>query len=416
MRALTLFLTAFCLLAGTGPQVSGEGRLVIVGGALSNAQDDIFDALLESERPVSELKAAVIPAASSKPSFYGEAFREELVRRGLSESNVRILPLAQRDDSSTPEIDESKWATNGDSKEIVDWIKSCDLVWFTGGDQSRITATLMPDEKESQTLKALRELLRRGGTIGGTSAGAAMMSQTMIVGGSSEGALFEGLSKEPAVDQEGGPLLLGKGLGFFTDGIIDQHFDAKARLGRLILAVANESHKSQRFGFGIDENTALVVDLEDRSASVAGASQVILVSDLQSDKEQGPSVLQTRIGSLGPGDRIDLDSKTITPASDKDLTTGHEYYKIRSPHATGVLSSYGSLNMLLTRLLIDNAESETAISYLFNDSNSEGFRLRFERDEKSRGYWTYRNGQSDHYTVVDALLRIEPITIKIQSR
>lgn len=123
-----------------------------------------------------------------------------------------------------------------------------------------------------------------------------------------------------------------------------------------------------------------------------------------------------RISSLGPGDQIDLKTKEISPASDKDPTTGFEHYKIPSPHATGVLSSYGSLNMLLTRLLVDNAKAERAVSYLFSESRKEGFRLRFERDEKTKGFWTYRDGQSDHYTAVDALLSIEPVTINIEDR
>ena len=271
MRLLPLTILTILALFSTSV-LPASGRLVIVGGALSNQQDDIFEALLGDDIAREKIKAAVIPAASSKPSFYGERFRKELIGRGLTASNVRLLELAQKDDSSTNKIDESTWSKNADNNEIVEWIEACDIVWFTGGDQSRITATLMPKGQASESVKALHRLLERGGTIGGTSAGAAMMSATMIVGGNSEGALFEGIAADPLIDQEDGPLLLGEGLGFFLHGIIDQHFDAKARLGRLILAVSQETREETKYGFGIDENTAFVVDLSTMTATVAGAS------------------------------------------------------------------------------------------------------------------------------------------------
>jgi len=393
-----------------------EGRLVIAGGALSNQQDDIFEAFLASDKELSELKVAVIAAASSKPSFYGNAFRDTLIKRGITAHNVRLLPLAVRNDPSTETIDESQWLENGNAPEVIEWIDQCDLVWFTGGDQSRITAVLYLNNKQTKALRSLRKLLKRGGTIGGTSAGAAIMSYIMIVGGSSEGALFHGLATESSVDQEGGPLLLGRGLGFFRHGIIDQHFDAKARLGRLILATAREFNSSQNIGYGIDENTALVVDLESDTATVAGASQVIVVRGARLHPKSNPIHIENiRLSSLGPGDRIDLKSGMITPAKDKSATVGHEYYTIPRPVASGVLSAYGNLNMLLTRLLIDNKSAKEATSYLLSEDKETGFRLRFERDEETKGFWAYRDGQVDHYTVIDALLHIEPIQIAIES-
>jgi hypothetical protein len=71
--------------------------------------------------------------------------------------------------------------------------------------------------------------------------------------------------------------------------------------------------------------------------------------------------------------------------------------------------------MLLTRLLVDNKASTTATSYLFRESDSTGYRLRFSRDEATKGFWCYRDGQVDHYTVIDALLSVEPIQIEVKS-
>lgn len=240
------------------------------------------------------------------------------------------------------------------------------------------------------------------------------MSETMIVGGSSKGALLSGLATDKTVDQEDGPLLLDRGLGFFKHGIIDQHFDAKARLGRLVMATKKEDDSN--FGFGIDENTALIVDLEAESATVAGASQVIVVGGYEMKSGENPTQFDNiRISSLGPGDTIDLTSKVVHPSEDKSATVGHEYYDIPQPNASGVMSGYGNLNMLLTRLLVDNKASTSATSYLFDESNSLGYRLKFSKDDKTRGYWNYRHGQVDHYTVVDVLLSIEPIELSIKS-
>jgi cyanophycinase len=397
------------MLATSAVAAQSEGRLVIVGGALSNNQDDIFEALLDHELTVEQLKAAVIPAASSKPSFYGDAFRDTLIRQGLQPEHIRVLPLAVRDDPTTEDINESHWAKNGNDSAVVDWLKECQLVWFTGGDQSRITEVLL----ESKALLQLRALLKRGGTIGGTSAGAAMMSEIMIVGGSSAGALFSGLAESTEVNQEDGPLLVGKGLGFFEYGIIDQHFDAKARLGRLIIATA-ESDPSET-GFGIDENTALVVYLKTGTAEVAGASQVTVVRNAVIENTAQPARIDgIRISSLGPGDSINLRTGMIRPSEDKSETTGNEYYNIPSPVATGVMSGYGNLNMLLTRLLVDNKASDTASSFAFSGiEGNQGYRLRFYQDDKTKGFWCYRDGQVDHYTVIDALLSIEPIKVEI---
>jgi cyanophycinase len=417
MRALFTGLI-FCLLSvalAAAPSLQ-TGRLVIVGGALSDRQADIFEALLDSDKSPEALNVVIIPAASSKPSYYGDAFKRALVQHGLCGDKVEVLPLAVKDDRTTEAVDESTWRENADRPAVLAAIQAADLIWFTGGDQSRIAEVLGTHAAPSAALAALYERLADGATIGGTSAGAAIMSQRMIVGGSSEQALFLGVADGSAVDQEGGALLLSDGLGFFKDAWIDQHFDAKARLGRLVLAVGLSTER-QRVGYGIDENTALIVDLATGRASVAGAGRVTRLKATESFPAQPPySIHGVQLASLGAGDQIDLKSGTVTPAGDKSPTVEAEYYRIERPASTGVLSSYGSLNQVLSMKLIDNALADEAVSYLIDENRDFAYRLVFSKTADSRGYWTYRHGQEDHYTVTGIELSIEPVEFTIKPK
>jgi cyanophycinase len=117
-------------------------------------------------------------------------------------------------------------------------------VWFSGGDQSRITERYLGTATE----KALRALHARGGTIGGTSAGAAIMSGVMITGGQTEASL-------------------GTGFDFLPGFVVDQHFVKRNRKGRLLGVL--DKHPGF-VGLGIDEATAAVVT--GRTIKAVGAS------------------------------------------------------------------------------------------------------------------------------------------------
>lgn len=423
-----LFLLIF-LLSTLGAASSGvptsptsptgsAGRLVIVGGALSNGQDDIFEAFLSSARPREALQVAIIPAASSKPTHYGMAFREALVARGLRAENIWILPLAVKDDNTSEDVDESSWASNGNDSELAAQLASADLVWFTGGDQSRITEVLGHAAEPSAVLVALYAHLQKGGTIGGTSAGAAIMSPTMLIGGSSGGAFASGVGETEGVNQEDGVLYLGPGLGFLPNSLIDQHFDAKARLGRLILA-GLQPGTARVPAYGIDENTALIVDLGKGRAEVAGAGQVTYLNftntKIETQRGFAPpyTIDNIRLSSLGAGDAMDLRTGVIQPAGDKEPTLGREYYQIENPSASGVLNGFGNLQELISKKLIDNRSADRAVSYLILPESPFSYQLDFKRTESSRGYWTYRQGQVDYYAVIDLRLDIKPISIEL---
>lgn len=120
----------------------------------------------------------------------------------------------------------------------VEQISNADVIWFTGGDQNKIT-------KAHRGTAEFLAFYRAGGVIGGTSAGAAMMGDLMITG---EGDFSK---------IEAGAVEIAPGMEFLPGFIFDQHFIKRKRMNRLVSAIlANKDH----VGIGIDEGAALMIE------------------------------------------------------------------------------------------------------------------------------------------------------------
>jgi len=140
---------------------------------------------------------------------------------------------------------------------------------ITGGNQRRLVEALLYRGEESAVLHALTLAWQRGATIIAASGGAAALSPLMIAGGSSREALRFGVA--PDATHPG--LLIEPGLGLFGAGLLDQNMVGAQRLGRLIVACAEEAVP---LGFGLCEEGGLVVEA-DRRMRVIGRRGVILV-------------------------------------------------------------------------------------------------------------------------------------------
>jgi cyanophycinase len=133
-------------------------------------------------------------------------------------------------------------------------IEAATLIWIPGGDQNRFM-----DAIEGTGLDdVIRAAYRRGAVVGGTSAGAAVMSERMMTGEADLTALVAGKTE------------LKKGLGLWPEGLVDQHFLKRQRNNRLLSAVLE---RPSVIGVGIDEATAIIVrgdrfDVVGRSAVV----------------------------------------------------------------------------------------------------------------------------------------------------
>jgi cyanophycinase len=198
---------------------------------------------------------------------------------------------------------------------MADRLRACSGFFFTGGSQSRIGDVFLPDGKPTAAYQALWERYQAGAVVAGSSAGAAIMSDPMIAGGSSVGALREGVR----MGGEGDGVWLTRGLGFLKRGLVDQHFLARGRWGRLLVSVLASPDDS--LGFGIDENTALVV--EGDSAWVVGESGVLFLDARSAVREdEGNGGYGVRAFLLGEGDRVDLQAGIVRSGEGKDPLPG----------------------------------------------------------------------------------------------
>ena len=229
-----------------------KGTLIPIGGnedkghdqAESYSMDFIEEGILShvvKEAGGTDALIIVIPTASSIPIEVGDNYLNAFDKLGCN--NVRVLNLRDREEA--------------DDHVFTKWIEKADCVMFSGGDQSRIT------KKIGHTImhRILKDrYLNEDFVIAGTSAGAMMMSEEMITGGSASESLFKG-----AVSMAGG-------MGFIPDLIIDSHFIQRGRFGRLAEAVARYPHL---LGVGLSEDTGLVIK-GGNEFKVIGSGMVIM--------------------------------------------------------------------------------------------------------------------------------------------
>lgn len=228
----------------------GSGKLVVSTVAMPNAPEDLFDQ-------------------------YEKAFRSLGVRH--------VFNL---------EIKERREATLEGKLRILD---DATAVFFTGGDQVKITSQI----GDTPIFRRIQEIYNEGGTIAGTSAGAAVMCETMLVeGGDGDSSVIDGSVR------------MAPGLSLISDVIIDQHFMERGRVGRLVGAVAQNP---KNLGIGIDEQTAIVVErgngfyvLGSGAVYVIDGTEVSYSNIADEAKKKTVSIYDVRLHVLSQGDRFDL--------------------------------------------------------------------------------------------------------------
>jgi cyanophycinase len=411
LLALSLSLGSPFLYAKT--QLAGE--LMIVGGALASSNQAVYQQFIQSAGGADKARIVVIPAASSQPVKYFRQFQQDLALYGVPEQQVQLVPIAVKDDKSTAE-DESLWRNNAAQPKLAAQVQQATAVWFLGGDQNHLVDTLRAEGKNSPVLDAVWQVYQRGGIIGGTSAGAAIMSETMIASGSSWTALARTIAEpDTQVDEAADePLQLRRGLGFFPEGMIDQHFDRRARFGRLIVAVA-EQKSGSAIGYGVDEDSALFYQAKTRQFQALGSGGVTVIDLRQAKKVTNPLGFQMeniRLSYLQGGDKYDVQSQQLLPHPDKVNTTGAEYGHNPQPVMSGVFSANTRLKDFITFELTDNKAASKAISYL-HQGNGLVFGLTFSKDEKTTGYWQYLDGLKDNSSAHQVRLDIVPGRMQI---
>ncbi|PYS48496.1 MAG: cyanophycinase [Acidobacteria bacterium] len=238
-----------------------RGRLVVIGGGEDKEGD--CEILKEFLRLAHGAKARIVvmTVATTKPEELGGEYLKAFKRLGVDE--VKIVDVSSREDAK-------------DEKGLK-LIKEATGIFFTGGDQLHITTLL----GGTMMHELLHDKFEKGVVLGGTSAGAAMMSNSMFIRGKSdETPRFGGME-------------IGPGMDFLTGAVIDTHFSQRGRIGRLLTAVA---HYPQDVGIGIDENTAMIVHDTEFDVIGEGAVTVVDASD----------ITYTNLPNIGDGDALAL--------------------------------------------------------------------------------------------------------------
>ncbi len=199
----------------TGAIASGGTLMVCGGGSLPDAVYDEFVRLAGGEKA----KIILIPSAYPYDSLQSLQFRFN-GWLGYTTASFDFLHASTREQA--------------DSDEFAKPLEEATGVWFSGGAQGRLADLYRGTKVEL----LLQKVLERGGVIGGTSAGAAIMSQTMIRHGSARDAVLD------------------EGFNFLSSAVVDQHFTERGRHTRL-LGVLNQN--PNKIGLGVDENTCLVI-------------------------------------------------------------------------------------------------------------------------------------------------------------
>ncbi|MBX9460349.1 MAG: cyanophycinase [Brevundimonas sp.] len=251
------------------------GPLLIIGGHEDKDGDRVI--LAELARLLDGGRLVVATVASEEPEGYFDAYRQAFEALGVTD--LVELYVQERSDAS--------------GRAALDTLDGAAGVFFTGGDQLRISSQIGDTPVERRIL----ELHARGGVIAGTSAGASVMSETMLVKGPS------------AESYRIGELHMAPGLGLMRHVIIDQHFAERGRYGRLLGAVA---HNPRLLGVGIDEDTALLVRGEEGRVLGAGAVYVVdgeeaghsNIAEARADRAL--SIFDVRMHVLSSGDGFDF--------------------------------------------------------------------------------------------------------------
>ena len=259
-----------------------DSYLVIIGGAEDKTTDKVILSNLVKLTQKKEPRFVVVTTATEKPQEAGEQYIK--VFHSLGVENVSVLKIEGRDDAWRDEP----------AKEI----EKADCIFFTGGDQLRITSIL----GGTPIYENLHKSLGKGKIIAGTSAGASMMSEIMVVEGEDKEAPSRCTIK------------MAPGMGLLQGAIIDQHFNQRGRIGRLLSAIAQNP---QCLGIGIDENTAIIVNHKNEFVVLGDGVATIIDGrhiDFCNTSEQYPNeplaITNVRIHVLPAGYGYNLSNKT----------------------------------------------------------------------------------------------------------
>jgi len=266
----------------TPTEVKNRGYIIPIGGAEAKHKDpDILERFI-SLCGGTDARILVIPTASLLDET-GPQYQELFEGMG---ARAMCIPIEERDDCY--------------EEETIAVLERATGIFITGGNQLRLSTIL----GGTPVARTIRRLNSEGVHLAGTSAGAAIVSEHMIAGGRGG----------PSPRESG--VVLAPGLGLTNRVIIDQHFNRRGRMGRLLAAL---SFNPFACGLGIDENTAGFI-APDGTMEVVGHGTVTVVDPAELrhssmsyvSKAEAVSLIGLKLHVLAHGSRFNLETREAT--------------------------------------------------------------------------------------------------------
>ena len=255
-----------------------RGKLFLVGGKDGRNDDRILIDRFARICGGAAARVLVITSASETPERHLEEYT-----KAFHESGVRAVSIFHAEERAA-----------SDDRALLSLLDRADGVYFSGGGQRRLVGAMGSTQFDDR----LRKRHRKGLHVGGTSAGASAMSSVMIAGD----------GRDPVQQSS---VELSTGFGLLPQVIVDQHFQQRERLSRLIAAVVRNPGL---LGFGLDEGTAVEIDARG-AARVYGKGALTVVDGLRlrgsssatsNEPDRPPAFAGMRLDVLTEGWSYDL--------------------------------------------------------------------------------------------------------------
>jgi cyanophycinase len=270
-----------------------KGYLIAVGGAEDRGeeekirekkpnffQDGILKQIVELAGKKGQPKIEVVTTASAIPDEVGQSYKRAFRKLGVEQ--VGHLKIINREEA--------------DNRKNLERLEKCNCILFSGGDQLKLCSIL----GGTAFIEQLKEkYMSEHFVIAGTSAGAAAMSNTMICGGDENKAFMKGKVE------------LSFGFGLIQEVIIDTHFDARGRFGRLVQAIAAQPGA---IGVGLDEDTGVLIEKGVKLKAI-GSSSVVIVD--------GSCVKCNNIATIEGGKPISVSNIHVHVMAQQDVFNLH---------------------------------------------------------------------------------------------
>jgi cyanophycinase len=246
---------------------------------------------MPSKIPEGATRGWIIPIGGAENKENDRHILERFVRvSGGEQADIVVIPTASRMHETGPRYEQLFRNLGAERVTVMDFDTRRDCqeagrlerlaqakgIFFTGGNQLRLTTLL----GGTPVAKLIRQRNAQGVTVGGTSAGASILSEHMIAFGDEGSAVISGSVR------------LAPGLGLTNRFIIDQHFRQRDRLGRLLTALA---YNPFAVGIGLDEDTAAFIG-PDETVEVEGSGGVTIVD--------GADVSYSSMGDVSEGQPV----------------------------------------------------------------------------------------------------------------